>query len=941
DTATAPAATTISPGANAVNLSTTPATIGVYPAPGGGAHLYGIVSGTTNDLTNSPAITLKTPYNAATPTVDNPATVNTGDTSRAFSGVADFSGYNWDTNTPAVDDALVTATDSSDDATMVHLYKQTIGTGTTAAAVQNPVRSGTTTSVTVTVLDQNGKPVAGAKVVSTAVLTQLYFGSTKTTNSRGQATFTGISGTTTGVDYTFYVDDNGSGSYQAGAEVQRIVNVKSYAAVASKVTIGAAGAAYDRDDLGANPFSATLVDQNGNPLTGSSNPLQYRWTTTSYPTNPPTTPTTTVEASHSLNPDSTGKISIPAPINDGVSKLEVWSNQDGNPGPDAADIQATPLTVSIGQAAVVWNDGNRISVTQGSTHTFTGSLQLPDGTKLGGKTFSADMANVNGDVVMAVQGGQPSGTTRTGNTTATVTTAADGTFGVALTDQTTATNDYGDVLEAGSGNYDSASLRTDFMDTVVNNVVSYGGTSSESLGSISGAIPGVPQLLSNIRVTNATGQSLVGVPVTISVDHGYLTPDTDNGLAGLTPATPAAEGGVIGAWKNLGSSVTATTGEHGNVSRQFAVAIGHDDAFADGDVTTTISIKAAGVSPTSAPEVTWNASDPINPGALTLGFDADQGTYGSRILPKASTVHDVYLAPTATDQFGNVTGQAVTVTNSGVGSVSSPEWERFGVDSDVAGTQTVSGKVTDDVLKWGADADTTVNAPGYQPSVAATGSQDLSAVAPAINWYTVDLASSTYKLTHNTANTVAPGTTVFETYTAKDQFGQPLAGYGVTFLRTGPDKLQDGNYSGNDSTDANGVASYVFQGTTTGTASVTGVLFDVVTDHPVPQSSASDTVTFAGAVVGTKVTIHPTITVHNGAKGNDIVRVYTHTKATKGAVVKIKIGTRIVATGHINAAGQAVFTISDANKKAVRKFHAVISSTAHSKAGTSNIVGLK
>ncbi|MCW2781773.1 MAG: hypothetical protein JWR35_2222, partial [Marmoricola sp.] len=42
DTATAPAATTISPGANAVNLSTTPATIGVYPAPGGGAHLYGI-----------------------------------------------------------------------------------------------------------------------------------------------------------------------------------------------------------------------------------------------------------------------------------------------------------------------------------------------------------------------------------------------------------------------------------------------------------------------------------------------------------------------------------------------------------------------------------------------------------------------------------------------------------------------------------------------------------------------------------------------------------------------------------------------------------------------------------------------------------------------------------------------------------------------------------
>ncbi|GAB3851184.1 hypothetical protein GCM10028801_00240 [Nocardioides maradonensis] len=930
-------ATTVKPGGNAVNLAATPASVGVYHTPGGND--YGVVSGTTNDGSASPSIDLDVVGGGATTHPDVVGDVS--GTTRTFAGAADFTGYSWDSSANPTNDAIVTATDGSDDATVVHLYKQTIGTGTTAVAASTNVKDGDTTSVTVTVLDQNGKPVAGASVVSPSVFAfpfVFYPGGTATTNSKGQVTFANVPGTPAGQAYDFFVDDNGDGSYNAGTEIKRSVTIKSYTASATTVTIGSADKGYDRDELAGNEFSATVKDQNGNPFAGD---LSYRWTTTGFGGG-----ATTVEPTGQLTPNAQGKVTVPAPAGNGVSKLEVWADLDGNPGPSGNDVQATPLTVSIGQAQVKWNDGARVSVNAGTTHTFKGSLQLPDGTTLGGRSFTASFSP-NGDAVVAAQGAQPSGTSRVDNTHVNVTTAADGSFGVAINDQTLTSADYGDVLTAGSGDYaPGVSLRTDFMDTAVAHVYSYGNPFGENIGGNSSATPGIPQRLENIRVTNAAGQSLVGVPVTLSVDHGYFTPDTNDGpgtdLSQLTPAAPAAEGGVIGDWKSSGSSITVTTGEHGNVGHNYAIAIGHDDAFAagNGQLTTKLSITAAGHTPATTPTISWDASNPLNPGALSLAFASDND---STILPKASTALDVNLVPTATDQFGNDTGRSVDLTSSGVGSVQPSATDEFGVSSGAAGDQTIHGSVTVDVTKWGADADAVTA--GYQPSVAPTGSQALTADAPTINWYTVDLAHSTYTLTHNTANTVTPGTTVTETFKAIDQFGQPLAGYAVDFLRTGPDTLQNGNGSGSGTTNAKGVATYIFQGTKAGSAVITGIMHDSWFGDPVvAESQLNDTVTFANAAPA-PIAISAKLTGKNTATGNDKLTIAASSSKAAGAtatIYKVVAGKMIkVGTVKLGATGKASKTITDKKKAAKTTYVVKIAKTAATKAATSNKITLK
>jgi hypothetical protein len=938
----------VSSSAHSVNIST-PAgsaaspSVGVYQLPSGG-DFHGVLSGTAGDNSATPDIELAAGNgNTMADNVGDMA----ADGTRSFSGVVDFGtnpSFADNTTSPATPNYTpVTAQDASDDVSTVTLYNQTIADIKADNANQS-VKTGSTGTVTFTVVDQNGKAIAGARVFSESTLPSqtaggpttpfIGTGGYKTTNSLGQVTFTGLAASSGGTASKFYANVGGTAAYDPGVDFERTVTVTSYDQVATTLA-GASkdGSAFDRDEFASGDITETLTDQNGNPIQGQV--VNYQWTGTKFSDGTATTPSSVAVATTNAN----GVINVPLPSDttSGNWTLNAWIEKDGNPGEGSGDFQAAPLNLKIGQAQVVWNDGDRVSVKQGTTQTFKGSVQLEDGTKLPNRSISVDFYP-NGDAVIAAQADQsgPGTVTRNSDTNASVKTDANGDFGVAVADPAgtiTTSPDYGDDLYGTGAVFGGNWLETDFMDTTVAQVHVYGsGYRSENVGGWNDPVPGVPQQLNNIRVTNAANQTLVGVPVTVSVDHGYITPDTNDGapsIAGLTPATAPAEGGLVGAWKDLGQSVTVNTGDHGQISRQIAVSMGHDDGFADGDVTTTVSIKAAGVSPTTAPTIEWYAGEPMNPGAVTLAFSSNQTGgnehqgNGSQILPKAATDLNVYLTPTATDQFGNVTGQDVDLTNAGVGSAPGSADSRFAVHSDDAGDQTVSGKVTDDTTTW-TDGDTVTA--GFQASVK-NGSQTISGDAPTINWYDVDLSASSYNLTHNTANKVKPGTTVTETYTAKDQNGQPLAGYDVGYLRTGPDPLQDGNVNYGGYTNANGVSTYIFQGTKAGKAIITAIMGDD-DGNVVPASQVNDQVTFAA--VG-QVSIRPHLKLRNsGSKDSATVQT---SRAAKGAKVTFY---RVNAHGHavkigtakLGKNGKVTKKFSDKNGNKVTRYFARVAATA-------------
>lgn len=921
-------------GSTAVNLAATPGqALGAFEQPYGpaGSKTLVRVAGTTSDVSGAPNVTVGEPTlgNPLTP-ADKYGTPANG--VRTFSGVADLTGYVFDTPVApavAVDEAVIYAEAQSDDAEPVALYKQAITT-VNAAATNALLPTGDNTPITVTVLDQFDKPVAGARVFTDSADADA---DTKFTDSNGEAVFTGFTGSQAGTVHTFHVDTTADVAYNAGDDFLRPVTVTSYTpqvaslAVETKTELGTA---FDRNEHTAGDIKVTAKDQNNNTIAVGA--VQGLWSVTTFGT----TPTTTTYPA--MVDPVTGAVDLPAAAPDGTYTLNTWVEKNGTPGQQAGDLSAAALVVKVGEAKVTWVDAdNYIQAPYGNSSTFIGKVALADGTVLAGRVVNLVLNPGAGDVT--VSNTQPTGTVKNTATTATATSAADGTVKVTLTDPVTTpqVKDLGVLLDAtaaplGLVAADVTDLEIDFLNVTANQVTFDTGTqlidNDNNNATAPVATPGRP-VSYTLTVTNADGDALDNTAVTLTLDHGYFTTYAAAASA-LVPEVAAAEGGLVGAWKNEGMTKNLTTDADGKV--KVTVVVGRDAAL-DDDGAVDVKITATAGAATAAKTLAVSSRDALNPGAVTVTA-SPASTTNPTTLPKARAGKKVWFDVVATDQFGNrIAAPVALADNSGTDAATVLPASTTGLftggtttvyaTSTAAAAQTVSGLWDDATTTTWTDTD--INTVGFQAGFKA-GTKDVSGSAAAIDWYAVDYATSTLAMTSDAVEGAnESGKVITATYSAVDQNGAPIDGVTVTFFRG--DEVQS-----TKTTDAAGKATFAFQGTE-GAVTVTALVFDAAGD-PITVSSRSITVQF-GEDTTEEPTPDPkaiiaTLTGRNLKDGSNMLRVDVADADATGAAVRVyrkgADGLVLVARGTL-ANGKAQFKVKDLNGKKANKYFAMVGAT--------------
>ena len=904
----------------------------------------GIVSATTSDVTGDSGVEFYgvdvvgagDAYgnygNTGTTEDDTPAV---GATTRTTRGLVDFDGYNWGT---ALDDdqAVVEAFMSSEDdsSETVDVYVQAIDNVTVTTA-DNNIPTGDTTTNTVTVLDQEGDPVAGAQVVDEADLD----GAGKYdnyTNTLGQYTFTGVTGSPTGTGYAYYVNVDDRDAYNNGDDFRVTTTVTEYTPAATTITPASEdGSAFDVDENATGDITVAVEDQQGEPLAGEV--VRYYWTIN--PFDATVDDVTTVEqTTAATDGDGMANVVFPTGQPDGTYTLHSYINRDDIPGQQAADLGGQDLTVKAGESDIVWEDDPSAQRPSGTTQVFDGSLELADGTTLGDRSLDVDWNNSD-NAIVALQPSQPAGTTRTSDTHADVVTGADGSFSVALSDPDPAPaggepSELNGILTAtGVAGADEVGvdatedLDVDFLDSLVPASIEI---STDQL--FFWATPGRPVSVS-ADVENASGNDLANQEVQISVDHGSLTPFAAN-RSELTPAPAAAVGGLYGEWASLGTSETETTDEDGDTNN--TVNIERDAGFDDnGMVTTTVTVTAGAITETQ--EITFHSGDtfdgsvtPLNPASVSvqLAPQSEQDVDIVNATGKAPTSEEVFYDVFAKDQYGNLVRDEVDISDDSL-VADFDEWGYSQFTTDGPGIDAFSDGATVQRLTadWEADQNLWVDDdPGplvdlnrdyiYNPKT-------VTDTSGALTWYVINYANSTFTLDQQGPEIRRVGATVTEVYTARDQNGEPIEDIFVDFFRAGPDNLQDGDGNSGDYTGSNGKAFYVFQGAKAGTARITAVPY--FEGDRIPGATRNDTVRF-------KHVITANLRLGNQRDGDDIARVSTDPNSA-GALVKLyKVradgSLNRIRTSHLNSNGNRNFVINDTRPRRFTKYVARVFATA-------------
>lgn len=934
---------------NAIDIATGAGTqVGLFQQPYAGQnHLLGAISGTSSDLSDNPTINVAAVTSPGTfRGEDVVEPLANGATTRGWSAAVEFDGYTFDAGP---NEALVYARAAalgSDDAEAVTVYQQQIGEVTVTAQPASVQGAQTSTGV-VKVVDQNGAPVVGAEVVQEGGVT-LY------TNSKGEARFPGLAGSPAGVQHFFYVNTTDVDAYENNVDFRRSVTVQSYTPAATSLTANSVdGAAFDDDEFAAGDITVTVKDQNNNPLAGET--VNAAWTVTpfaitvGYPK--------TVTATVTDNGDGTYNVSFPAGEPSGTYALKYYINTDGTPGQQAGDPTGPDLVVKAGDSALTWDAGATAQAPAFGTATFKGSLKLEDGTALAGRNLALTWTkNGAGNVVVANQAAQPAGTTRTGDTSANATTGADGSFGIALVDLPTPDADeLNGTLQAvtvatpGIGNAaeTSPNLDVDFLKNAGPSTPNDITINVQNL--IDGkATPGRPVDL-DIDVENSDDVDLADYPVTIKVDHGFLSPnaeaDTD-----LVADPAAADGAAYGEWKSDGVEKDYTTNDTGDTGA--VVAIENDPGFATSDtVTTTVTVTAGTVTKTVA--IPFKSIDPLNGGEVrvALAADADQSV---SVLPKAPTTESVKYDLFVEDQFGNlVKGESVNLTDNlagaaingsdapvAVNSQLENEAPAVTLSSTTAGSQTVSAEWKTESNTW-KDGNA---APGFQPArdtKSAATATPITGTAAAVDWYAIDYASSDYAMTNTGGARLDVGDTTTVTYKAVDQNGEPIQGLQVNFFRTGPDNLQDGEGKPAVITNANGEAQYTFAGTKRGTAIVAAVVRE-----PLPSTTIIEAAGETHSVSFGPSKLNPNARISRAkSDGDKDVLTVKANPAARGAkvIMYAAIGGEIVKVGQgrLNSEGTLVLKVKDRNGKKVTQYAAIVRSTSRTVQDTTKPKGVR
>ena len=657
--------------ANTVELATEGA-LGFFRSPY--TEAPGDFVGATGTVSSNVAVTVSDVSNGtdsvgATVTDDGDAT-----TTETFDAVLDISGYPYSAGTEANQIALNAATNNTDDAEGSTLYAQTIN-GITATPATQEIRSGGTAEIVIKVVDQNGKPVANAQIGEITpdgadAGTEPDSAPIGFTDGKGEFVDT----QTTAGTYTYYVNVNDDDAFNAGVDKSTSVTVSVYTPFVDSVAIGSRQnrTAFDLDEIAdGDDFTITTKDQRGKAYdeTIAGNDVEYRWIID--PSGAGDTVTTAWMGDAVDNGDGTYSVpglddtDYPGGLPVGSYTLEARRPNVGGSGLRVA----APATFNMGESEISYAEGTSANAPVNGSFTVDGTLALGDGTGLGGREVQLTYTP-GGDSTFAPQAQQPAGVTVVSPTSATAVTDANGKFSVKLMDQpipanVTPTPENGTLnaiaeesatdttsLQGNNGPNDSttandpANAEQDLViHWITQPVAKTVEISSDAL--IDGLLtPGRPADL-DIVVKDASGAPLQDFPVTVSVDHGFLSPNAETAGA-LTPAAGAADNGdLYGVWKNDGASKTVSTGDD-KVAGAVA-AIERDAAFDDdGLVTMVVTVKAGDVTQTKS--ITFNSDDPLNSGGLELKRMAGEPT-GSAVVGD-SVEYNVF----AKDQFGNLAG---------------------------------------------------------------------------------------------------------------------------------------------------------------------------------------------------------------------------------------------------------------------------------------------
>jgi len=649
--------------------------LGVFQSPytaDAGANFVG-VRGTTSeagDITIAAETggTYAPPAGTATVTAPAPAA---GASTTSFAAILDIEGYQYSAGTEGDQIALSATTagaNPTDDAEGSTLYVQRIAQ-VNAVADRTNVPAGQDSTVTVTVLDQQGAPVAGASVSylepdgADLDTNPDESNVVKYTDANGEAEFV-LAGPNNAGTYTFYSNvDVDETQRNAGDVSSSPVTITTYTQQNATLTAESVDGfdAFDFDELqlieNNDDFRAVLRDQNGNPVSGQS--IEYRWNVDPY-----TGADTTGTFASAGTTDGQGRVAIPFPNTataGGNYTLEVRRPNVAGTGL----LVGTPLTVEVAESEITWAEGASANAPVNGSGTFDGTLALPQtGTPLEGRTVLIDDTD-GGDASFSST--QPAGSKLNGDQV-TAETAADGGFSVSLTDPTippnvdptpeTVTLTAEAPVLSGATDLPAAdaedTLEVNFIETPevsrieIDSASVFGGTPA----------PGKPvELDVVVRGTdNNTDPNddpiLQDFPVTFEADKGFFSTDTVDGLGAdeddlVLDSDNDDEGDLYGFYEDLGDSETVSTGD--NSAAGIIAAIERDEDFDDDGLSEmTVTVTAGGVS--EEVTVEFDARNYLN--LTEVSLERAAGSPAGNAVVGDSVNFQLY----AVDQFGNLVG---------------------------------------------------------------------------------------------------------------------------------------------------------------------------------------------------------------------------------------------------------------------------------------------
>jgi hypothetical protein len=695
------------------------------------------------------------------------------------------------------------------------------------------------------------------------------------------------------------------------------------------------GSVLDFDEYAAGDVSVQVTDStNAGADVDDAQDLRYHWTITPFDGSPasirvPATGTDTQTA------EVNGEFVVPLPGQQESGTYALVAEL----GPDAqggnAIASRTVLTLKVGHAQVVF-DESPWRAPAGDDAPVAGRLQLEDGTGLPARVLDLGLARgTAGTDLDADAGFVPEPPTAGLVTSRAVTTGADGTFEVVVSDpaEDGQGTELGGVVTAVTGTTtgvgDAGASATLALDLVSETPPA--GTTMV-IGDLGAGTPGLP-LASQVTITapdntydadpgtpglqgdgDTDRDPVVGQLYTLAIDKGFFSTGSEK--------LPSVAGEPAGNLESLGRSLSGLTDADGEVS--FHAAIERDAGFDDdGLVTATVTATAGELSGTT--EAGWDTANALNGGEvrIVLSPAAEQDAAVNPALEGNRTYYDVFTL----DQFGNRVGtQSVPIAFSGDLDDYDYSEDFVTSDFDSAGDLWLVSFEAGAIKLTGTwDAPTYLYDDG-SGAASAGGSAPVTGTATA-SFYALSFDRSTFTIGSSPSGVVEVGTAVTETVRVLDQRGNPVRGYRVDFFRAGPDAAGNGEPRATRVTNAQGKAFYTFVGGSVGRARISVQVTDGTR-----LRNLTDVVTF-GAPVQAR------LRGANNGRAADSLTVIAPRVAAGARVTLFKIvrGARVaLSTRRLDASGRVRFSVRDRNRGRATTYVADVRSTSQSVADTSN-----